>query len=107
MATAAPKAIDLTPDTQAAPGSDVQLASSIQTTDGLAEVVISDMESICKARKAGPQLFGGLAQAFGITVLTTSTATATVVSTSVSTSIIKRTVVLACNPLAFTALNNC
>lgn len=61
-------------DDESAP-MDVQ--PSIENTEGMAEVQIRDMESICKARLANPFFGVGLAQVFGITVLYSTTVTST------------------------------
>ena len=80
------------------------LDSSISSnTDGMAEVQIRNLDSVCQARAANPFFGVGLGSLFGITVLfsTTTTSTSTVTSTVTSFSTTKTFSIVGCTPTPF------
>ena len=58
------------------------LNPSIQNTDGMAEVQIHNLDSVCQGRAANPFFGVGLAQLFGISVIVKTTVTVNVTTTA-------------------------
>jgi len=82
------------------------IASSLpdtSNTDGMAEVRIHNLQSVCQARAANPFFGLNLGSLFGITVLysTTTTVTSTVLAFSTTVTSVKTFTVGACTPSPF------
>jgi len=83
--------------------------SSISSnTDGMAEVQIRNLDSVCQARAANPFFGVGLGSLFGITVIvsTTTTSTSTVTATKTTFTTTKTISIGGCTPSPF-PFNTC